>query len=80
MTELEQLKEIEKWWSPSEAARKLETSGQWVTHLAREGKIRGVKTSLGWLLDPEDVKAMAQERKKKKTQERKRKGRQLQLT
>lgn len=65
MATLEQLKVIEGWWSPSEAGRVLETSGQWVTHLARTGQVRGVKTSLGWLVDPEDVEALAKEKKRK---------------
>lgn len=66
MATLEQLRVVEDWWSPSEAGRVLETSGQWVTHLARTGQLRGIKTSLGWLVDPADVKAMAKEKKRKK--------------
>lgn len=66
---LEQLKEIENWWSPSEAGRVLETSGQWITHLARNHQIRGLKTSLGWLVYPQDVQALAEERKRKRTRE-----------
>ncbi len=62
---LEQLKVIEDWWSPSEAGRVLETSGQWVTHLARTGQVRGIRTSLGWLVDPEDIEALAKEKKRK---------------
>ncbi len=62
---LEQLKVIEGWWSPSEAGRVLETSGQWITHLARTGQVRGVKTSLGWLVNPEDIEALAKEKKRK---------------
>ncbi len=80
MANIEQLRELEKWWSPSEAGRALETSGQWVTHLARTGQIRGVKTSLGWLVDPEDVKKVAAERKRRKRAEQRREQRkQLQL-
>lgn len=83
MEDLEKLRELEKWLSPSEAGRELETSGQWVTHLARSGQIRAIKTSLGWLVDPEDVKEMAKLRKKRKRAEererRRRKERQLQL-
>ena len=66
MATLEQLRVVEDWWSPSEAGRVLETSGQWVTHLARAGQLKGIKTSLGWLVDPEDVKALAKEKKRKK--------------
>lgn len=66
MATLEQLRVVEHWWSPSEAGRVLETSGQWVTHLARTGQVRGIKTSLGWLVEPEDIRALAKEKKRKK--------------
>ncbi len=54
--------EVEDWLSPSQAGRVLGTSGQWVTHLARARELRGVRTALGWLLDPEDVDRMANKR------------------
>jgi hypothetical protein len=66
---LEELKEVERWWSPSQAGRVLETSGQWVTHLARTEQVRGVRTSLGWLVNPEDIKALAKEKKRKRSLE-----------
>ena len=56
------VEEVANWLSPSQAGRVLGTSGQWVTHLARTRRLRGVKTALGWLVDPEDVERMAQER------------------
>jgi hypothetical protein len=56
------VREVERWLSPSQAGRVLGTSGQWVTHLARAKKLRGVKTALGWLVDPEDVERMAEKR------------------
>lgn len=56
------VKEVESWLSPSQAGRVLGTSGQWVTHLARSGELRGVKTALGWLVDPEDVERLAEKR------------------
>jgi hypothetical protein len=80
VSKLEDLKEIENWWSPSEAGRELKTTGQWVTHLARTGQLTGIRTSLGWLLDPEDVKALARERKRKKKAEQRRRTRQPHLT
>lgn len=67
ITTLAQLKELEEWWSPGEAGRELETSGTWITRLAREGRIRGVKTSLGWLVSPEDVKSLAKKKKEKQS-------------
>jgi hypothetical protein len=76
---LEELKEVERWWSPSQAGRVLETSGQWVTHLARTEQVRGIRTSLGWLVNPDDIEALAKERKRKKTrEERRNRRRQLQ--
>lgn len=71
MATLEQLRVVEGWWSPSEAGRVLETSGQWVTHLARTGQVRGIKTSLGWLVEPSDIEALAKEKKRKKRAARK---------
>lgn len=56
------VEEIATWLSPSEAGRVLGTSGQWVKQLARRGKLRGVETSLGWLVDPEDAERLANER------------------
>lgn len=56
------LREIENWLSPSEAGKLLGTSGQWVTQLARSGRLDGVRTSLGWLVNPEDVDRLARER------------------
>lgn len=62
MSKVGSVEEVENWLSPSQAARVLGTSGQWVTHLARARKLRGVRTALGWLLDPEDVNRMADKR------------------
>lgn len=56
------IREIEDWLSPSEAGKLLGTSGQWVTQLARTGRLDGVRTSLGWLVNPEDVDRVAKER------------------
>ncbi len=56
------VEEVASWLSPSEAGRILGTSGQWVKQLARRGKLRGVETSLGWLMDPDDVERLATER------------------
>ncbi len=56
------VEDVATWLSPSEAGRVLGTSGQWVKQLARRGKLRGVETSLGWLVDPDDVERLANER------------------
>jgi hypothetical protein len=76
---MEQLRELERWWSPSEAGRELETSGQWITHLARTGQVRGIKTHLGWLVHPDDITKLAKEKKKKQRAKKRRQSRQLQL-
>ena len=78
MANIEELRQLEDWLSPSEAGRVLGTSGQWVTHLARDGQVRGIKTSLGWLLHPDDIKEIADERKKKKQAEKRRQQRRQQ--
>lgn len=59
------IREIENWLSPSEAGDVLGTSGQWVTSLARRGALDAVRTSLGWLVNPEDVDRLAAERLEK---------------
>lgn len=59
------VREIESWLSPSEASTILGTSGQWVTQLARDGKLDAVRTSLGWLVNPADVERLANERLEK---------------
>ncbi len=59
------LREVESWLSPSEAGGILGTSGQWVTRLARDGKLEGIRTSLGWLVNPADVERLANERLKR---------------
>ena len=56
------VREVENWLSPSEAGDILGTSGQWVTSLARRGALDAVRTSLGWLVNPEDVDRLAAER------------------
>lgn len=59
------VEEVATWLSPSEAGRVLGTSGQWVKQLARRGELRGIETSLGWLVDPGDVERLANERLKR---------------
>ncbi len=66
--EIRGVKEVEKWLSPSQAGAMLGTSGQWVTQLARLGELDAVRTSLGWLINPDDVVRLANERLKKAEQ------------
>jgi hypothetical protein len=56
------VREVENWLSPSQAGAILGTSGQWVTQLARADKLDAVRTSLGWLVNPDDVERLAKER------------------
>ncbi len=59
------VREVESWLSPSQAGAIIGTSGQWVTQLARAGKLDAVRTSLGWLVNPADVEHLANERLEK---------------
>jgi hypothetical protein len=59
-------KEVERWLSAGEAGHKLGTSGTWVTRLAREGRIDGIHTSLGWLVDPKSVDKEARRRSQRR--------------
>ena len=45
--------------SPSQAARQLGLSRSMVALLCRNGQLKAVRTPLGWLVDPEDVRRLA---------------------
>jgi excisionase family DNA binding protein len=49
------LKKLEKWLSTSQVASRLGKSRQGVLWMLENGRLRGVQTALGWLVDPEDV-------------------------
>ncbi len=51
------IKELEKWLSTSQAASELGKSRQGVLWLLENGHLRGVKTAIGWLIDPRAVEA-----------------------
>jgi orotate phosphoribosyltransferase-like protein len=51
------LKELEKWLSTSQAASELSKSRQGVLWLVENGHLRGVKTAIGWHIDPRAVEA-----------------------
>ncbi len=57
-----EVKQVEGWLSAGEAGRQLGTSSTWVNRLARSGKIDGVHTSLGWLVEPKSVQREARRR------------------
>ncbi len=55
------LKELENWLGVGQIAKRLDRSRQGVINLLDEGRIRSVKTQIGWLADPEDVERFARE-------------------
>ena len=52
------LKELERWMGTGQVADKLGYSRQYIINLAKERKLRAVKTGAGWLYDPDAVAAM----------------------
>ena len=53
------LKELERWMGTGQVAGQLGYSRQYIINLAKEKKIRAVKTGAGWLYDPDSVEAFA---------------------
>jgi excisionase family DNA binding protein len=49
------IREFESWMTTSQAASMLNKSRQGVLWLAENGHLRGVKTQLGWLIDPKAI-------------------------
>jgi hypothetical protein len=49
------LKEFEKWLTTSQAASKMGKTRQGVLWMLENGRLRGVQTALGWLVDPAAV-------------------------
>jgi hypothetical protein len=47
--------ELEQWLTPSEAARIIGISRQGTLKRLEAGRLRGVKTHQGWLVDPKDL-------------------------
>ena len=52
------LRELERWMGTGQVADKLGYSRQYIIDLAKERKIRAVKTGAGWLYDPESVEML----------------------
>ncbi|MBI1850299.1 MAG: helix-turn-helix domain-containing protein [Planctomycetes bacterium] len=50
------------WLSPAQAGRRLNVTPQWARKLAEAGKVRAIRTSLGWLFDEADVDRLFRER------------------
>lgn len=57
------MKDFEKWLSVKDASDRIGISRQAVHKRLEDGKMRAVKTRIGWLIDPDAVEKAAQERK-----------------
>jgi excisionase family DNA binding protein len=57
------MKDFENWLTATDAAERIGISRQAVHKWLEDGKLRAVKTRLGWLIDPEAVEKAARERK-----------------
>lgn len=51
------LAELERWLSVGQTAEELGRSRQHVHNMLAARELRGVKTSIGWLIDPASVEA-----------------------
>ena len=55
------LKELEGWLSPADVMGVLGWSRQGVVNLANQGRVRAVRTRIGYLYDPKDVQRFKKE-------------------
>jgi len=53
---------VAEWPAVRDVVRELDLSQVYVNRLVRQGRLRAVRTRLGWLVDPESVQAYARER------------------
>ena len=60
------LKELERWMGTGQVAANLGYSRQYIINLAKERKLRAVKTGAGWLYDPDSVSVFAASTKESK--------------
>jgi len=63
---LPRLKELESWMSTGQVSKKLGRSRQGVINLARERRLRAVKTGAGWIYDPDSVADFVRRETKRK--------------
>ena len=56
------LRELEDWLTPAEAGWLIGITKQAVTKRLEDGKLRGVRTHQGWLVDPKDAERARVER------------------
>lgn len=71
------LSELESWYTPTQAASRLNLTRQYVVRLAEDGRIRGVLVGRAhekgrpfWALDPGSVEEMIHERGKHNQEQR----------
>jgi hypothetical protein len=55
------IQEFENWLTTGETASKLGKTPQGIKWLLAERRLRGARTHLGWLIDPQDVERFARE-------------------
>ncbi len=53
------LQDLEQWHSVQSAREELSLSRQGVRNMLERGDLQGVKTRVGWLIDPASVRAFA---------------------
>lgn len=56
------IREFERWLTTGATASRLRKSRQGVVWMLENRRLRGVRTPLGWLVDPKDVERVQQER------------------
>lgn len=59
--------EVLGWPRPSDAGRQLGVSAAQVKQLEAKGKLRGVRTTYGRLIDPASIEALRRERQGRRT-------------
>jgi DNA-binding Lrp family transcriptional regulator len=59
------LRDLENWLTPAEAGKVIGISKQAIVKRLKEVTLRGVKTHQGWLVDPNDVAKVAEERRQR---------------
>jgi hypothetical protein len=56
--------EIEGWLTTGDAASRLGKTRQGIKFMLGEQRLRGVRTQLGWLIDPASIEEYEERRKK----------------
>lgn len=59
------IKAFERWPTTGATAKRLGMSRQGVVWLLENRKLRGARTALGWLVDPDDVDRLEREREQR---------------